>query len=230
MTTAQIPNALEIAETHYNNVTQECRQKMTEIFRDMISGDYEIIFSNDSTKLCVRRDNSNWSNDLTIYHYYDYNDKPRQFKVNWFASTLDISDDTYNYAEYLVVLGKTVDALKNGLADTMQHYLDKIETARAEYRTIERETDRIRRANEINSIREMFVGTSGEIVLTAYTNWYKSGKTSITFDKLSWAQKRSGNYSVFFSEPGKTPAQCTTVKMTLDELIHFVHQRKDLLS
>lgn len=230
MTTAQIPNALEIAANHYYNVTQECRNEMTELFRDIIPGDYEIEFSNDSTKLCVRRNNSNWTNDITIYHYYDYNDKPREFKVSWFASTLDISDDTYNYAEYLIVLGKTVDALKNGLATTMQNYLDTIETARAEYRAVERETDRIRRTNEINSIREMFVGTSGEIVFKAYTNWYKSGRTSIQFDKLSWAQKRSGNYSVFFSEPGKIAAQCTTVKMTLDELIHFVHNRKDLLA
>jgi len=53
-------------------------------------------------------------NQFTIYHDNSVKVK-RKYDISWFSSSFRFDDDRYEYSEYLMTLGKVINAMKNGL-------------------------------------------------------------------------------------------------------------------
>lgn len=200
--------------------------KLYTAIHEWVPGEYVIRTHKDSTVISVKRDNSSWTNDFTIYHYEDWKTEgKRKFEVSWFSSTLKVKDDSYNYSEYLIILGRFVEALKNGLADAMTPYLDEISEIGSEIRRAELAAKQAERDAQEQKIKKLIAPyAGGNIKMKETITWFKSNRTTVKYNEIIWKQKRPGTYHLYFVEPGKSAVECTTVKFNTEEFTNFLHR------
>jgi hypothetical protein len=163
-------------------------------------------------------------NQFTIYHD-NYNGKPK-FEISWFSSTLNLSNDRYEYSEYLIVLGKAISAMKNGLQDVFETYLKKIKVLYGEISKmgweIKRETTEI----EFNQVKDNIKGNLGSIKMNTNVFYRKSTRTNIEYNQIGWVKSKKG-YDVYF----KLDETFESKKITFDEVsfINYLNQVKYLV-
>ena len=216
-------------QTHSDNSIERIAfvtGKLYTTIHEWVPGDYEIKTHKNSTVIAVRRDNSSWTNDFTIYHDVPYNgEEKRKFEVSWFASTLSVKEDSYNYSEYLIILGRFVEALKNGLADAMEPYLDEIAEIGYEMRKAEIAAKQAERDAQKQKIKNLIAPYAcGNIKMKETVTWFKSSRTTVKYNEIIWKQKRPGTYHLYFVEPGKSAVECTTVKFNTEDFTNFLHR------
>ncbi len=200
--------------------------KLYTTIHEWVPGDYAIKTHKDSTVIGIRKDNSSWTNDFTIYHYETYRgEEKRKFEVSWFASSLSVKEDSYNYSEYLIILGRFVEALKNGLADAMAPYLDEISEIGSEIRRAEIAAKQAERDAQKLKIKKIIVPNAyGNIKMKETVTWYKSTRTTVKYNEIIWKQKRPGTYHLYFVEPGKSAVECATAKFNTEDFTDFLHR------
>jgi hypothetical protein len=217
-------------QTHSDNSSERIAlvtSKLYTAIHEWVPGDYVIKTHKDSTVIAARRrDNSSWTNDFTIYHYETYRgEEKRKFEVSWFASSLSVKEDSYNYSEYLIILGRFVEALKNGLADAMAPYLDEISEIGSEIRRAEiaaKQAERDAQKQKIKNLIAPYAG--GNIKMKETVTWFKSSRTTVKYNEIIWKQKRPGTYHLYFVEPGKSAVECTTAKFNTEDFTDFLHR------
>ena len=151
-------------------------------------------------------------NQFTIY--YDNSVKvKRKYNISWFSSSFDFHDDRYEYSEYLSVLGKAINAMKNGLQDVFETYLDKIGVLSAEISKMEWDIKREVSEIELNQVKDKIKGNLGTIKMTTNVFYRKSTRTTIEYNQIGWVKSKKG-YDVYF----KLDDTFESKKITFDEV------------
>lgn len=164
-------------------------------------------------------------NQLTIYHDSSYKEK-RKYDISWFSSSFNFDDDRYEYSEYLIVLGKAINAMKNGLKDVFETYLDKIKVLSAEISKMDWEITREIAEIEFNQVKDNIKGNLGTIKMTSNVYYRKSTRTTIEYNQIGWVKSKKG-YDVYF----KLDETFESKKIVFDEVsfINYLIQVKNLV-
>jgi hypothetical protein len=193
---------------------------LTEEIKKTISSEVEVEITDWVTYISTISNGR--QNRFSIYHDSSFSGK-RKYEVSWFSSTLNLNNDNYGYSDYLIVLGQTIVAMKNGLQDVFDTYLDKIKLLSAEIQKMGWEIKRELSDIEINKVKENLKGNSGSIKMNTTVVYYKSKRTHIFFTEINWTKTKKG-YDVYFKHNEEPESK----KIVFDELtfINYLIQVK----
>ena len=133
-------------------------EKMSKWFQDLTGiAAVTVTTSSDKTTVGIPKPGDRWPNEISIYHYEDYDNKGcRRFELSWFASSATVKTDaaTSNYLQYLAALGRISEAFSNGseIQNVIAESIAVIEPIRAKYRKIS--TERARIDSEIRTVNQ----------------------------------------------------------------------------
>jgi len=202
---------------------EKLKNELVQEIKNMISSNIEVNVTDWCTYISTISNEKR--NQFTIYHDSHFTEN-RRYEVSWFASTLNLNDDKYDYSEYLIVLGQAIKAMKNGLQTIFDTYLDKIKLLSAGVNKMEWEIKRELADIEINKVQENIKGDSGVIKMNTKVVYYKSKRTHIFFTEIVWTKSKKG-YDVHFKLDGESESK----KIVFDELtfINYLIQVKNYI-
>ena len=82
---------------------EKLKNELVQEIKNMISSNIEVNVTDWCTYIATISNEKR--NQFTIYHDSHFTEN-RRYEVSWFASTLNLNDDKYDYSEYLIVLGR----------------------------------------------------------------------------------------------------------------------------
>lgn len=194
---------------------------INEIKNCIYVNDIEVEVNDWSTSIIT--DTKGNRNKVSIYHDKSFS-RERRFEIGWFASTLNIDNDKYNYAEYLVVLGQVAQAMKNGLKEIFVKYLDKIDTIIGQIRKIENDYRDQKYVEDRIKIKEK-LDTTNVIKMNNDCVYRKSSRTYIHYNEIL-LNKGKKNYKVTF----KLGDQSKELSFDENTLISILYQNKNHIS
>lgn len=204
-------------------------EKMAKWFQDLTGiAAITVTTSPDKTTVGIPKPNSEWANEISIYHYEDYDNKGcRRFELSWFASSATVKTDatTSNYLQYLTALGRIAETFSNGseIQNVIAESIAVIDPFRAKYRKLSAEKasidSEIRTINQENEKAKLLGLISGPVAHLSvvknheYENrgkyskmgetsvqcWDISARTTVFFDALTIIKGKS-RWNVIFHE------------------------------
>lgn len=204
--------------------------KLAKWFQDLTgNANITVTMSTDKTTVGIPRPDDRWPNEITIYHYEDYDNTTgcRRFKLSWFASSATVKSDatTSNYLQYLAALGRISEAFSTGNAiqDAIGLGVALLDPIKAKYRKlstekaiVDTEIRNLTRAQADAAILEIISGPVATIPVVGnhlYKNrqkftepadsstqcWQLSARNTVEFDALTII-KNKGNWKVIFHQ------------------------------
>ena len=187
-------NELKVQESVKLSEIESLKSELTNEIKARVSGDYQVTVSQWATYIMTCRNSSR--NQITMYHDSNLKGK-RKYEMSWFSSRFIFDADSNNYTEYLIILGQFVQAMKVGMEDVFETYLNKIDVIQNEIRDINQEIHNIIYQNKVNRIKEITEGDKGTIKMNGTFRYIKSKKTEISYDIIDWVKSKKG-YNVIF--------------------------------
>lgn len=134
-----LESQLEAIRTEMDAAKTAANLALGKIFQELTGiPDVTVVTGTDKTVVEIPRAvNGGWANEISIYHYENYEKADRRFEINWFASTATVATDAtdYNYLKYLQALGRIAEAFSAGtfIQDTILNLIGDLRPIKSRY-------------------------------------------------------------------------------------------------